>query len=317
MTAATPSFLGKANNSGDDNALFLKVFGSEVMATFAQQNKMLPMTTVRSISQGKSATMPVIGSIAAAEYHVSGAEILGQITKHNERVITIDDMLISHSFINEIDEAKNHYDVRSIYSKEMGNALAKKVDQHLLQLAVLAARAATTVTGGTGGTVITDSDALTNPTSMISSIFEAAEDLDNANVPEDNRFCVVTPSAYYDIVQNDKILNRDFGGSNGVYAEGKVLKVAGIHIVKSNTATVAYANHSSDSTTGINGSYNGNFATTAAVVFHKSAVGTVKLRDLKMEMERDIRRQGQLLVSKLMFGHGILRPESSVEIKTA
>ena len=197
----------------------------------------------------------------------------------------------------------------------MGNALAKKVDGHLLQLAVLAARGSATVSGGTGGSVITDSDADTNAASLIASIFEAAEDLDNANVPEDNRFCVVSPNIYYNLVQNDKILNRDFGGANGVYAEGSVLKVAGISIVKSNTATTAFADHSSDSTTGINGSYNGNFSTTQAVVFHKSAVGTLKLRELKMESERDIRRQGTLMVAKLMFGHGILRPESAVEIK--
>ena len=33
MANATPSFLGKANNSGDDNALFLK-FSGEVLVLF-------------------------------------------------------------------------------------------------------------------------------------------------------------------------------------------------------------------------------------------------------------------------------------------
>ena len=59
MTASTPSFLGKINNAGDDNALFLKVFSSEVLAAFSKVNKMLGMTMVRSISQGKSAQFPV------------------------------------------------------------------------------------------------------------------------------------------------------------------------------------------------------------------------------------------------------------------
>jgi hypothetical protein len=59
MSNATVSFLGKANNAGDDNALFLKVFSSEVLAAFSKVNKMLPMTMVRSISQGKSAQFPV------------------------------------------------------------------------------------------------------------------------------------------------------------------------------------------------------------------------------------------------------------------
>lgn len=316
MANATVSFLGKADNSGDDNALFLKVFSSEVLAAFQKTNKMLPMTMVRSIAQGKSAQFPVFGKAAAAEYHTPGNEIAGQVIKQNEKVITIDDLLISHSFISELDEAKVHFDYRGIYSSEMGEALARKIDQHLLQLVVLAARGSATVNGETGGSVITDSDAVTNAASLITSIFEAAEDLDDKNVPETDRFCVVNPNVYYNIVQNDKILNRDFGEGNGVYSEGNVLKVAGINIVKSNTATDAFTNRASDSTTGQNNTYVGNFSTTAAVVFHKSAVGTVKLKDLKMESEYDIRRQGTLMVGKLAYGHGILRPESAVEIKT-
>ncbi len=59
MSNATVSFLGKANNAGDDNALFLKVFSSEVLAAFAKANKMLALTMTRSISQGKSAQFPV------------------------------------------------------------------------------------------------------------------------------------------------------------------------------------------------------------------------------------------------------------------
>jgi hypothetical protein len=317
MSNATVSFLGKANNAGDDNALFLKVFSGEVLAAFAKANKMLALTMTRSISQGKSAQFPVIGKAAAAEYHTAGAEIVGQVLQGNEKIITIDDLLISHSFISELDQAKAHFDYRSAYSQEMGEALANKVDQHLLQLVCLAARAAETTSGTGGGSEIVDADALTNAESLIATIFEAAEDLDNNNVPESDRFCVVTPNTYYNIVQNDKILNRDFGGGNGVYAEGKVLKAAGIHIVKSNTATTAFTNHSGDSTTGTNNVYNVAAQATAAVVFHKSAVGTVKLKDLKMESEYDIRRQGTLMVGKLAYGHGILRPESAVEITTS
>ena len=316
MSNATVSFLGKADNSGDDNALFLKVFSGEVLAAFARQNKMLGMTSVRTISQGKSAQFPAVGKTTAA-YHTPGNEITGSVIKHNERVITIDDLLISDSFIAQLDEAKNHYDVRSIYSNEMGNALARTVDQHLLQLAVLAAQASTTVNGENGGEVITDADAKTNAASLITSIFDAAQALDEKDVPENDRFCVVPPATYYNIVENDKILNRDFGGANGVYAEGTVLKVAGINIVKSNTAVTAFTDQSSASSTGENNTYNGDFSNTAAVVFHKSAIGTVKLMDLAMESEYDIRRQGTLMVAKMALGHGILRPEAAVEIQTA
>ena len=251
----------------------------------------------------------------SASYHTVGNEITGSSVKHNEKVINIDDLLLSSAFLANIDEAKNHYDVRSIYSSEMGRALANKVDQHLLQLAVLASQASATISGGSGGTEITDADAKTNASSLITSIFDCAQALDERDVPSQDRYCVVTPAIYYNLVENDKILNRDFGGANGVYADGTVIKVAGINIVKSNTAVTAFTDQSS-AISGTNNTYNVDAQYIAGVVFHKSAIGTVKLMDLGMESEYDIRRQGTLMVGKLALGHGILRPESACSIKT-
>lgn len=314
MANATVSRLGQANASGDTNALFLKVFSGEVLATFARENKMLGMTTVRSIKNGKSAQFPVIGTTSAS-YHTVGNEIVGTAVKHAEKTISVDDLLISNAFLANIDEAKNHYDVRSTYSAEMGRALANKVDQHLLQLAVLASQASTTISGlSNGGTQITDADCKTNATSMVTSIFECAQALDEKDVPSEDRYAIVTPDVYYQLVQTDKLLNRDFGGTNGVYSDGTVIKVAGINIVKSNTAVSAFTDQSA-SISGTNNTYNVDAQHIGAVVFHKSAVGTVKLMDLGMESEYDIRRQGTLMVGKLALGHGILRPESACTIK--
>ena len=312
MANATVSRLGQVNASGDANALFLKVFSGEVLATFQRENQMLGMTSVRQISSGKSAQFPVIGTTSSG-YHTPGNEITGSSIKHAEKTINIDDLLISSAFLSNLDEAKNHYDVRSIYTAEMGRALANTVDQNLLQLAVLGARGSATITGGNGGKVVTDADADTNADSLIASIFECAQALDEKDVPSTDRFCIVKPAVYYKLVQNDKILNRDFGGQNGVFSDGTVIKVAGVNIVKANTAVNAFANVSQ--VTGTNNTYHGNFSTTVATVFHKSAIGTVKLMDLGMESEYDIRRQGNLMVAKMALGHGILRPESACEIK--
>ena len=274
MANATVSRLGQVNSSGDANALFLKVWSGEVLATFQRENKMLGMSSVRTISSGKSAQFPVVGTNSTS-YHTPGNEITGTAVKHAEKIINIDDLLISNAFIANIDEAKNHYDVRSIYTSEMGRALANKVDQHLLQLSVLAAQASATITGGDAGTQITDADAKTNAASLISSIFECAQALDEHDVPSEERYCVVPPATYYLLVQNDKILNRDFGAErNGVYADGTVIKVAGVNIVKANTAVTAFTDQSS-SISGTNNTYNVDASNVAAVVFHKSAIGTV------------------------------------------
>ena len=319
MANATPSRLGAANgaaaNFAQKNALFLKVFAGEVLTAFDETNVMKDLHVSRTISSGKSAQFPVTGKANAA-YHTVGTPLLGtQNIKHNEIVVNIDDVLIADTFIANIDEAKNHYDVRAEYSRLLGMALAKQFDVRCLQLGVLAARGSATVTGGNGGTAITDSDAATNGASLAASIFEAAQAMDEKDVPENDRVAIVKPAQYYNLVQTTDVINRDFGGA-GVYADGTVLRVAGIQIVKSNNVPTTNVS----AVTGENNTYHGNFSTTVALVMQKSAIGTVKLMDLAVERtsgDFEIMYQGTLMAAKYAMGHGILRPECAVEIKSS
>jgi hypothetical protein len=66
---------------------------------------------------------------------------------------------------------------------------------------------------------------------------------------------------------------------------------------------------------GTNARYAGDFSKTIGLIMHRSAVGTVKLMDLSTEADYDMRRQGTLMVAKYAVGHGILRPESAVELQ--
>jgi hypothetical protein len=314
MANATVSRLGQANLTGDVKALFLKVFAGEVLTAFDETRVVLPYVRQRSIAHGKSASFPVIGT-ASASYHVPGTEIVGSAIAHNEVVVTIDDLLISHTFIANIDEAMNHYDVRSEYSTQLGRALANTMDKHLLQLGVLAARAPARITGEVGGSAITESDAGTDAEALISTIFQAAQILTEKDVPKDGRVVFLRPAQYSLLAQNTKIMNKDWGGA-GVYADGKVLRVAGVEIVETNHLPDAVvSNGTTDAGTG--NKYAGDFSTTVGLVMQKQCLGTVKLLDLAMESEYDIRRQGSLMVAKYAVGHGILAPQCSVEIKTA
>ena len=309
MSNATPSRLGIINGSGADDALFLKVFGGEVLTTFAETNVFLPLTMVRTISSGKSAQFPVMGKNTAF-YHTPGAEINGNQIKHAERVINVDGLLVSPVFIAKIDEAKNHYDVRSQYTRECGASLASQADKTIAQVLVNAARASSTITGNPGGSKLVKATYATNSDDLSNGIFSIAQVFDEKDVPEQDRYVAVRPAQYYLMVAGTKVLNRDWGGA-GSYMDGKVLKVAGVSIVKSNHIPNSVVTGSAQAV------YDGDFTNTVAVGFHKSAVGTVKLLDLQTEGEWDIRRQGTLIVAKYAMGHGILRPEAAVELAAA
>ncbi len=312
MSNSTPSRLGQINAAGDENALFLKVYAGEVLTAFKETNVMEDKHLVRTITHGKSAQFPATWK-ADASYHTPGNELLGsQKIKHGERIINIDDLLVSDTFIANIDEAKNHYDVRSIYSTEQGRALARKYDKQLLQVGILAARAAATITGAFGGSKLINAAFDTDAETLVAGIFNAAQVMDEKDIPEEDRFCFIKPKHYYMLAQLTKIMNKDWGGM-GVYAEGKIIKVANVQIVKTNN--LPSTNVSSES--GTQNTYNGDFTNTVGLVMHRSAIGTVKLLDLAVESAYDIRRQGTLMVSKYAVGHGILRPECAIELAKA
>ncbi|GGX91169.1 phage capsid protein [Litchfieldella qijiaojingensis] len=317
MADATVSRLGQINGAGDTDALFLKVFSGEVMTSFEQNTVMMGRHQVRTISNGKSAQFPVMGR-ASAEYHTPGAEITGGTLKHAERVITIDDLLIAPQFISNIDEAKNHYDVRSVYSTEMGRKLGQTMDKHLLQLGCLAARDTKTIDDSdqNGGTQLS-TGATTAPTgdTLADMAFDSAQIFDEKDVPEDERFLFVRPQEFYAMARSTKILNRDWGGE-GSYAGGNVIRVAGLTIVKTNNLPSTNVG-AGTLQAGTGDKYAGDFSKTVGLMMHPSAIGTVKLLDLGLESEYQINRQGTLLVAKYAVGHGILRPESAIELVTA
>ena len=69
---------------------------------------------------------------------------------------------------------------------------------------------------------------------------------------------------------------------------------------------------------GTNNSYAGDDSKTIGLVFHKSAVGTVKLMDMTTEIsgsDYGLMYQGTLMGAKYALGHGILRPEAAATIK--
>ena len=92
MANATASRLGQVNAAGGTDALFLKVWAGEVLTSFEQYTVTTDKHMVRSIPSGKSAQFPVMGR-SAASYHAVGTEIVGTALNHNEKIITINDLM--------------------------------------------------------------------------------------------------------------------------------------------------------------------------------------------------------------------------------
>ena len=324
MANATVSRLGLVDNSGTGfDALFLKVFSGEVLTAFARNNIFNEaLHSVRTITSGKSAQFPVTGTATAA-YHTPGNPLVGanQI-RAGEKIVSIDDLLISQAFVSNLDELKNHYDVRATYADELGKALAKTYDENVAKVIANASRASSTITGPAGGLTLelgsgNTASANVSGDEIAAAIYDIAQTFDERDIPPTDRFCVLPPAEYYKLAESaTRTVDVDFNpGGNGSFASGRVQMIAGIPVMMSNN--VPQSNVSGE-VSGTNNSYAGDDSKTIGLVFHKSAVGTVKLMDMTTEIsgqDYGIMYQGTLMVAKYALGHGILRPECAAAIK--
>jgi len=339
------SRLGSINNTVSGTAgqstreLFLKQFAGEVLTSFEERNIAMPLHRVRTISNGKSAQFPSIGT-ASAEYHKAGDTIYGGKVDASEITVTVDDLLVSSTFVPKIDEAMNHYDVRSIYSAEMGNALANAADRNIFSTIYDAATGDGTAdqvdqwaatdgvwaqTGEVGSEVehagqldVSAHSGTTDGQKVVSTIIKALELFDTQDVTGE-KFCVLDPATYYTLMGTDTTaMNRDFGG-NGSIAGGNVPTVGGVKILMSNhlpkgtsglTPTpIAQADGGSGRS-----AYSAGAAGLKGLIFTKDAAATVKLLDLGVESEYQIERQGTLMVAKYAMGHNVLRNKAAIAL---
>ena len=177
MADLTLSLPGQDKLAGERDALFMKIFSGEVLAAFEEVNVMKNLHRMRTIDHGKSASFPILGK-AAARYHTPGTAILGSNKiATSERVINIDDLLIADVAIYDLDDAKNHYDVRGEYSRQLGFALAREFDKKTMRVGVLAARSTGLIADEPGGSQIEVPTAYTAE-DLITAMFACAETWD-------------------------------------------------------------------------------------------------------------------------------------------
>lgn len=324
--AITVNRPGQVNSTGDVRAQFRDLAQAEVMTKFEVENLMAGRTRTITITEGQSASFPATGD-AVAEYHTVGAELQGANFNSAEIKVVVDDELLTNFYLSKIDEKMLHYDVRSPITEAMGKALAKRFDQNILQVGVLAARSNNAVSGLAGGSVITAAGVKTDPKKLAAAIYAAREALDNKGVPATDCYAYVTPKLYYGLVQNLDAINKDWGGM-GSYADGKIVKIAGIELVMvpgdafptkdlSTDAAITAAAIRGVTPSNLLAKYRGDFSKTAALIMHRDAVGTVKLFDLAFDVDWIADKRVNLLVASYVLGHGVLRPECAVEIAEA
>lgn len=126
-----------------------------------------------------------------------------------------------------------------------------------------------------------------------------------------DRYCLLTPEGYSALI---KALMPDSANYQALFDpnSGKLQTICGFEVIE-----VPHLLND-----GVDGKHTLNTKLATAklqgIVFHRSAVGTVKLKDLAMERARRAEYQADQIIAKYAMGHGGLRPEAvGVFVQTA
>lgn len=311
--------------------LWLPVYGGEVLSAFDTSLNFAGKVKMRSIESGTTAKFPVTWKIGS-EYHEVGSELLGLDSPLREVSIALDDRpLVSHFELDDIDVAMAHFEYRAEMAGQTGKELAKQLDK---KIACLIHKSATdtSATGGVFPAVNGSSGIYTASlsgggdaaaTAFLGKLEDIAVDLDNKDVPSDQRYVMVRPVLWYALrnigvphsttVTGGGALpqNAFFGQPTSAMSYDQSLNYLGFNIFRSVNAPWG-TNVNSGPT-----KYQANFTDTYGLVWHPDCCGVVQKIGIATEMERDVRRQSDFMVAKMLTGGGTLRPYCAAVINHA
>lgn len=321
---------GKGMSAGDKLALFLKVFGGEVLTAFTRTSVTMNKHLVRSIQSGKSAQFPVLGRTKAA--YLQPGENLDdkrKDMKHTEKTINIDGLLTADVLIYDIEDAMNHYDVRSEYTAQLGESLALAADGAVLaemaKLCNLPAASNENIAGlGTasvlevGTAADLQGDQVKLGQAIIAQLTLARARLTKNYVPSSDRTFYTTPDNYSAILA---ALMPNAANYQALIdpSTGSIRNVMGFEVIEVPHLTAGGAGNDREDATSeqkhaFPATATGNdkvaLDNVVGLFCHRSAVGTVKLKDMALERARRANYQADQIIAKYAMGHGGLRPEA-------
>lgn len=257
--------------------------------------------------------------------------------KHAEKVITIDGLLATDVLIYDIEDAMNHYDVRSEYSKQMGEALALAADvANYAEMAKLInkrtpAAANENIAGlGASPMAIVGVKDLTDSAKIGEYVIQALTimraEFTKRYVPTGDRTFFTSPDVYSAILA--ALMPNAANYAALIDPEtGNIRNVMGFEIVETPHMTKQLVDNPADAFDGVGhvfpatgvdvatwgtatGAVKMGADNVCGIAMHRSAIATLKLKDMALERARRPEYQADQIIAKYAMGHGGLRPEA-------
>lgn len=244
--------------------------------------------------RGDRIHIPNLSNLSASSKSAN-TQVTLQAPVETDTTIDLDQHYESSFLVEDILKVQSNYDLMGEYTSKAGESIARQIDSDLLGLGIYGNFTNTDV--GTYGSDITDA-----------VILAAAEAIDLANAPMEDRALVIYPTQKTALAKIDKFVKVDYlgqyqsptvvrTGPNSRFLWGDIYGVP-VYYTKQVTATA-----------GTPTQYHN-------IMFHKEAIALALQLAPRTQSSYVLEYLGNLVVVDTLYGYKVIRPTFGIEVRS-
>lgn len=214
----------------------IEQYGGIVDSMFSKKSIMRQFVPVKSIRGTDTSIVRRIGT-SDLQALTPGVRPAATPTLFGKASVTVDTVVLARDNRSLLNEFQTDFNARAEIGKEHGKKLARFFDEaFLIQAIKSAAMGAPSDLGGAFGAGKVES--LTGPTDhldpdlLYQKIATIITDMQEEDIDTDENVVFVRPTMYDVLLNNEKLIDRDFSTDNGDFADGKIKTIKGVPIVQ-------------------------------------------------------------------------------------
>lgn len=224
-----------------DTDLMIDEYGGVVESQFAKESIMRAYVNLRPVRGTDTIVNNRVGKTTLKKL-TPGVRPEAESTPFGRVTLTVDTVVLARDNRSLLNEFQTHFSAREELGKDHAKQLGKFFDQAFIIMAIKGSLAAAPVLGdgtpskqsiGAGKNVTLaaagDED---DPDKLAAAITDIIVQMEEEEIEVGELVVFVRPTRFQTLLNNNKLLSRDFAAGNGDYAKGIIYEINGARIVK-------------------------------------------------------------------------------------
>lgn len=295
--------------------LMIEEYGGSVDSQFAKSSIMREFVNIRTVRGTDTIVNNRVGKTTLKKV-TPGVRPAADSTPFGSVNVTVDTIVLARDNRSLLNDFQIHFDARMELGKDHGKEIGKFFDEAFIIMCIKGAGQAApsglngAIGAGKSTTLATAGDE-TDPDKLEAAIADIIVEMEEEDITVDELIIFVRPKEFRVLLNNDKLISRDYSAGNGDYAAGTLHELNGARIVK--TARIPNAVNSDHmlSNTRNGNAYNvdATEAKTVAVIMHPKSLLAGETIPLTSKVYYDDKELMWFIDSYLAFGVSVSRPD--------